>query len=355
MIIGITGTLGAGKGTIVKCLLKKNFKHYSVREFLVSEILKRRLEVNRDNMVLVANDLRSKFGSSYIVEQLYAQAKRDGEDCIIESLRSIGEIETLKEKEDFILFAVDADVETRYSRIVERAGVTDNISFDEFISNEQREMSSSDPSKQNLRRCIEMANYNFRNDWTINELHEKVERVLNGIKKNLIIGSKVSKRKDVLSWDDYFMSVALLSAYRSKDPNTQVGACIIDSKKRIVGIGYNGFPNGCSDDELPWARNGDFLDVKYSYVCHAELNAVLNSGGKDLSRSSIYVALFPCNECAKVIIQSGIKEVVYLSDKYAELDSTKASRRMFELAGIRLRQICPDKDSLKILLRPEEK
>jgi dCMP deaminase len=147
------------------------------------------------------------------------------------------------------------------------------------------------------------------------------------------------KRTDYLSWDEYFMGIALLSAKRSKDPNTQVGACIVDQNKRIVGVGYNGFPIGCSDDELPWDREGDFLDTKYPFVCHAELNAVINSNIARLTGCSIYVALFPCNECAKIIIQSGIKNIVYLSDKYAETDSVKASKKMFKLAGVDCRQL----------------
>ncbi len=151
--------------------------------------------------------------------------------------------------------------------------------------------------------------------------------------------SGIHKRTDYLSWDDYFMGVALMSALRSKDPNTQVGACIVNEKKKIVGVGYNGFPIGCSDDELPWAREGEFLDTKYPYVCHAELNAVLNSITSDLDGCSMYVALFPCNECAKVIIQSGISEVVYLSDKYAETDFVKASRLMFKQAGVNCRKL----------------
>jgi len=150
---------------------------------------------------------------------------------------------------------------------------------------------------------------------------------------------KTDKRPDYISWDDYFMGVALLSAYRSKDPNTQVGACIVNAQKKIVGVGYNGFPIGCSDDTLPWDREGPFLDTKYPYICHAELNAILNSVGRDLSGCTIYVGLFPCNECAKAIIQSGIREVVYLSDKYAATDVVKASKTMFLQAGIRLRQL----------------
>ena len=142
------------------------------------------------------------------------------------------------------------------------------------------------------------------------------------------------KRKDYLSWDDYFMSVALLSAKRSKDPHTQVGACIVNKFNIIESIGYNGLPKGCSDDEYPWGNEGDTLDTKYPFVVHAELNAILNAKGKDLSGCTIYVALFPCNECAKAIIQSGISKVVYLSDKYSDSDSVKASKKMFKSAGI---------------------
>ncbi|MCF8057447.1 MAG: dCMP deaminase family protein [Desulfocapsa sp.] len=150
--------------------------------------------------------------------------------------------------------------------------------------------------------------------------------------------TQTTKRKDYLNWDEYFMAVALLSAERSKDPSTQVGACVANSDNKIVGVGYNGFPWGCSDEELPWAREGDPLNTKYPYVCHAELNAVLNCITSDLKGCRIYVGLFPCNECTKVIIQSGIKEIIYLSDKYAETDSIIASKRMLALANIKFRQ-----------------
>lgn len=146
------------------------------------------------------------------------------------------------------------------------------------------------------------------------------------------------KRPDYISWDEYFMGVALLSAMRSKDPSTQVGACIVSPEKKIVGVGYNGFPSGCSDDELPWEREGNFLDTKYPFVCHAELNAILNSNS-NLRGSSLYVALFPCNECAKASIQAGIAEIVYLSDKYADSDAVKASKLMLRQAKVNLRQL----------------
>ena len=151
----------------------------------------------------------------------------------------------------------------------------------------------------------------------------------------------MAKRQDYLSWDEYFMGVAMLSSYRSKDPNTQVGACIVNDKNRIMSMGYNGFPSGCSDDEFPWDRDGDAYDTKYPYVCHAELNAILEG-------SRLYVALFPCNECAKAIIQSGIKEVVYISDKYANTMGTRASKRMFEAAGVKMTKLNPSRENVLI-------
>lgn len=154
------------------------------------------------------------------------------------------------------------------------------------------------------------------------------------------------KRNDYISWDEYFMGVALLAAKRSKDPNTQVGACIVNKNKRILSTGYNGFPYGCSDDTFSWEREGS--DTKYKYVVHAELNAILNAGGKDLSGARLYVDLFPCNECAKAIIQSGIAEVVYLYDKYADTEDTIASKKMLNSAGIRLTQLKPGFDKIVI-------
>jgi dCMP deaminase len=149
----------------------------------------------------------------------------------------------------------------------------------------------------------------------------------------------LKKRVGYISWDEYFMGVALLSAKRSKDPNTQVGACIVNEKNKIVGAGYNGLPIGCSDDEFPWQKQGEFLETKYPYVCHAELNAILNNIGMDLKGCKIYTALFPCNECTKAIIQSGISEVVFLSDKYAGNDVFKASKLMLDKAGIVYRKV----------------
>ena len=160
------------------------------------------------------------------------------------------------------------------------------------------------------------------------------------------------KRTNYISWDEYFMGVAKLAAHRSKDPSTQVGACIVSPENIIISTGYNGMPMGCSDDEFPWARDG--AETKYPYVVHAELNAILNATGRDLRGSRVYVALFPCNECAKAIIQSGIKEVVYLSDKYAGTPGNVASKRMLDAAGVKYTQLRPETKELTISLVAEE-
>ena len=149
----------------------------------------------------------------------------------------------------------------------------------------------------------------------------------------------MKKRQDYISWDEYFMGVALLSAKRSKDPSTQVGACIVSDRNKIVGAGYNGLPMGCDDDDFPWEKKGEYLDTKYPYICHAELNAILNNIGMDLKGCKIYTALFPCNECAKAIIQSGITEVIYLSDKYEGTDIFKAAKIMLGKAGVKYRKV----------------
>ena len=146
------------------------------------------------------------------------------------------------------------------------------------------------------------------------------------------------KRSDYLGWDEYFMGIALLSSQRSKDPNTQVGTCIVNSENRIMAVGYNGMPYGCDDDEYPWEREGGALDSKYMFVCHAELNAILNFNGGSMKGFRLYTTLFPCNECAKAIIQKGIAEVIYLSDKYADTEMTKAAKMMFKSAGVICRE-----------------
>lgn len=160
----------------------------------------------------------------------------------------------------------------------------------------------------------------------------------------------MSKRSDYISWDEYFMGIALISAMRSKDPGTQVGCCIVSDQNRIATVGYNGMPAGCSDDEYPWERDGEPLDTKYVYVCHAELNAILSYNSGSLQGFKLYTTLFPCNECTKAIIQKGIREIIYYEDKYAETPSVLAAKRMLVSAGVSYRQYVPAGKSVTVNL-----
>ena len=170
-------------------------------------------------------------------------------------------------------------------------------------------------------------------------------------------GSKATncKRMDYLGWTDYFFTLAQVTAMRSKDPRTQVGACIVNEEKRVVGMGYNGFPDGCSDDELPWSPGPDKgdLDTKYMYVCHAEMNAIMNRNASTCKGCTIYVTLFPCNNCAKMIIQAGIKEVIYICDKNKKKNSVIASKRMLDMAGVKYTQHVP-KEKVIVTFPPAE-
>lgn len=193
IIIGITGTLGAGKGTIVEYLAKEEgYEHFSVRGLLLEEMKKLGMPENRNSMTTLANRLRSAYGPSYITDQLYERAKNDGHDCVIESIRTPGEILSLRRKPDFYLFAVDATARKRYNRIKKRGSETDTVSFKEFIVSEEQEMNSEDPHMQNLAKCIDMADYRFENNGSIDQMLTQVKKVMTKIKKEIADG----KRKD---------------------------------------------------------------------------------------------------------------------------------------------------------------
>ena len=332
MIIGITGTLGAGKGTVVEFLKERGFVHYSVRDFLVEEILKRGLESNRENMVSVANNLRANFGPSYIVEQLYEMAEKSGENCVIESIRCPGEVDALRNKDGFVLFSVDADVESRYSRTVERASSTDNISFNQFVVDEQKEMTSTDPNKQNLRACIEAADYSFKNDWTIEELHGKVGKVLDGINEK----SKVRVRP---SWDEYFLNIAREVGKRSTCDRGSSG-CVIVRDKQILVTGYNGAAKGLPhcDDVGHQIKSITREDGSVSQHCvrtvHGEQNAICQAAklGILLEGSTLYYKMTPCAVCAKMIVNCGIVKVVCEKKYHAGGESEE----LFKMANIDL-------------------
>lgn len=329
MITGITGMLGAGKGTVAEYLVKeRGFIHLSVRGFLIKEINKRGLENNRDSMVLVANDLREKFGPGYIAEQLHEEAIKSGKDCVIESLRAVGEVEALRKRGNFVLFGVDADIETRYARIVERGSSTDNVSFDRFVSDEQREATLMDPTKGNLRRCIDMADYNFKNDWTVEELHKKVEKVLNGIKKK---DSKYVRP----SWDEYFINISRVVAERATCDRGRSG-CVIAKDKQILVTGYVGSPKGlphCDEvgHQFEDTIHEDGVTRKHCIrTTHAEQNAICQAAkiGVAINGATLYCKMEPCPVCAKMIINSGIKRVV------CEKRYQSGAQSLLEQAGV---------------------
>jgi len=341
MIIGITGTLGAGKGTVVEFLRERGFEHYCVTSFISEEVVRRGLILNRDNLVFVANDLRAKFGPGYIVEQLYKKAKEKGGDTIIESLRCPGEIEHLREVagrrsalvghdsgepqvagNGFVLWAVDADIENRYSRIVERGGVKDNVSFQDFVAGEQREMSSSDPAKQNLKVCIEMADCCFRNDWTKGELKGKVDRVLEGLKEP---SAGVDKIEEVArgsnyirpSWDEYFMDICKVVAKRGTCDRGRSG-CVVVRDKQILVTGYVGSAKGsphCDDvgHQIEATIHEDGVKRNHCVrTTHAEQNAICQAAklGISIDGATLYCKMVPCPVCARMIVNSGVKRVV---------------------------------------------
>ena len=326
--IGITGTLGAGKGTIVDYLIKnKGFVHYSVRSFITEEINRRGLPVNRDSMTMVGNDLRAQHSPSWIVEQLYEQAQASGKNCIIESVRTAGEVEALRGKPNFYLFAVDADTKVRYERAVLRGSETDHVSFETFVANEAREMDNIDPNKQNLRYCIEQADYCFQNDGTIEELNQQVEKVL----------SEIMYRRP--TWDEYFMELANTASKRATCDRGRSG-CVIVKDRQLLVTGYVGAPSGLPhcDEVGHLFRKTIEEDGRVTTHCvrtvHAEQNAICQAArrGISLDGATLYCRMTPCRTCAMLIINCGIKRVV-CERKY---HAGKESEELFAQAGVQI-------------------
>lgn len=326
--IGITGTLGAGKGTIVDYLVKeKGFVHFSVRDFITQEIERRGMPVNRDSMTIVGNDLRKQHSPSYITDELYKQAQETGKNCIIESVRTPLEVSELRKHSNFYLFAIDADAKVRYERIVVRGSSTDNVSFETFIANEQREMTSDDPNKQNLKACIEQADYLFSNDGNFEDLHQKIEEVLDTI---------MYKRP---SWDEYFMELANTASKRATCDRGRSG-CVIVKNRHVLVTGYVGSPAGLPHcDEVGHLFSKTIhSDGSISNHCirtvHAEQNAICQAArrGIALEGATLYCRMTPCRTCAMLIINCGIKRVV-CERKYHK---GAESEEMFRQAGIEL-------------------
>jgi Deoxycytidylate deaminase len=337
IIIGITGTIGAGKGTVVNALKAKGFKHFSAREFISQQIVKQSLPVNRDTMTQVANALRVEHSPEYIISQLYEQAFQSKENCVIESVRNTYEIDFLKSKENFFLLAVDADIELRYKRIKLRKSQTDMVSFAIFASNEKREWNNTEDTKQKLKACIESADYSLTNNGTIEELNQKVDKILASIEK------KVQKKDFRPSWDEYFLEIVDTVAKRATCDRGRSG-CVIVKDKQILVSGYVGSPKG-----LPHCDQIGHLfkkmideDGNISNHCvrtvHAEQNAICQAAkrGIALNGSTLYCTMTPCHTCAMMIINCGIERVV-CKQKY---HSGQESEEIFAQAGIKLDFAC---------------
>ncbi|MCK4997545.1 AAA family ATPase [Candidatus Pacearchaeota archaeon] len=341
MIIGVTGMFGAGKGTIVEHLLVKGFKHYDMSGFITEEIVKRGMPVNRDSMIVVANDLRARFGPGYIADQLYERAKLNGGDSVIESLRCLGEIETLKIKEEFILLSIDADVEARYTRIRERNGPKDNVTFDEFNQREQMESMSNDPTKQNISACMEIADYRIKNDWTREELRRKIDSILEQIgKKNFSVVNSIPVVKEEYvrpTWDEYFMEICRVVARRATCDRGRSG-CVIAKDKQLLVTGYVGSPNGlphCDEvgHQIEATIHEDGVTRDHCIrTTHAEQNAICQAAKKGVAieGSTLYCKMMPCSVCAKMIINSGIRRVV------CEKLYQSGARDLMEAAGVKV-------------------
>ena len=333
LIIGITGTLGAGKGTVVEYLRnKRSFAYFSVRDFLLEEVRKRGLEANRDSLTSVANELRAAHSPSYIVDELYRRAAQSGQNAIIESIRAVGEVESLRKKGDFMLWAVDADAKTRYERIRLRGSETDHIDFETFLSNEKREFDNTDPNKQNLKACMAMADATLLNDGDFEALHTKIDEIL----ARFMPPEEEHRRP---SWDEYFMDLCHSVALRATCNRGRSG-CVIVKDKQILVTGYVGSPSHLPhcDEVGHLFRKTLHEDGSVSTHCvrtvHAEQNAICQAArrGVALNGSTLYCTMTPCRTCAMLIINCGIKKVVADYKYHAGAESEE----MFAQAGVEL-------------------
>jgi len=314
MIIGLTGTNAAGKGTIVDFLKEKGFEHYTVRGYLTQQLEKAGLSIDRPNMIDLANKLREQHGPSYIVEQLYEQAKTK-ENAIIESIRCPGEITALRQRSGFLLFGIDADPLIRYKRAIARASETDrNKSYLTFIAEEQMENDNKEPFKQNLTKCLEESDIFLLNNGELGELQEKIK-----VNSSFDSQGYLTRRP---TWDEIFMNETYTWAARSTCLRRKVGAIITTQGHEMVSQGYNGSPRGtpnCADLEYCERQKLGVLSGQRLETCravHAEPNAIINAGrqGKNVQGDILYCTTFPCQICAGIVVNAGIKEIIYEAD-----------------------------------------
>jgi dCMP deaminase len=328
LIIGITGTTGAGKGTTAEYLVKnKNFKHYSVLGFLEKELSKRKLKLDRDNLRKVANELREKYGPDYITQKLFEAAQIEKSDVVIESIRNPKEAKFIKSHGGYLI-AITAQQKLRYERIKLRGSEKDKVSFKEFRSQEKSEFQSKNANAQNLPRCIKMADYKIANNSTIDNLNKKIEEVINRMKKY--------KRP---SWDDYFMEVTNAIGRRGTCDRGRSG-CIIAKDKQILATGYVGSPAGfphCDEaghDLRKTLEENGSISLHCVRTVHAEQNAICQAAkrGTPIDGATVYCKMTPCRTCAMLLINCGIKRV-YAEKKYY---TGSESEKMLKKAGVKI-------------------
>lgn len=326
LVIGITGTLGAGKGTVVNFFKEKGFVHYSARDYLRKRVESIGLEPNRNSFTEVANAIRKEEGGDFIAKGLLNLALKDGKNCVIESIRNVKEVEYLRNNCNFILLCIDADIKLRYKRIILRDSETDKVDFNTFVDNERREMESSDTNKQNLRIVMKMADYVLDNGRDIEFLRKQVEKIYDRL--------PINRR---LSWDEYFLEVVKTVAKRATCNRGRSG-CVIVKDRQILVTGYVGSPTGlphCDDIghllKKTINEDGD-ISTHCVRTVHAEQNAICQAAKKGiaLEGATLYCTMTPCRTCAMMIINCGIKRVVCLH-KY---HSGTESEEMFEQVGI---------------------
>lgn len=331
MIIGLTGSLAAGKGVVAEYLKKKGFVYLSLSDELREYLKGRKIEITRENLQNHGNSLRAERGNDVLAKMVSDRIHtQQYKNAIVDGIRNPAEVLYLRANlKHFFLVAVDAPAEVRFNRMLARSRESDPKTLKDFARVDARDKGKGEEkSGQQVGACMKLAKFVLINNGSLEEVNKKIDKLYYDLE------NKVPRP----TWDEYFMTFAKVAAEKSKDPSTKVGACIVDVEKRVVGLGFNGFPKKCDDSLLPMARSGNFLETKYAYVVHAEPNAILNST-KSTKDCKIYVTLFPCNECAKLIIQAGITEVIYLDDKYVGTDSHKASVKLFSLAGVKTRKL----------------
>jgi dCMP deaminase len=327
LIIGITGTLGAGKGTVVDYLIKnKNFKHFSVGDFLKQELIKNKIEVNRTNLQNIGNELREKYGPDYITQKLFERAKVENSDAIIESIRNPKEAEFIKSQNGFLI-AVVASQKTRYKRIKLRGTEKDKVTFSEFVKQEKVELQSKDPNALNLPECIKMADFKITNDSTVKSLNKKIEEIINKMKYQRP------------SWDDYFLEVMDAIAKRATCDRGRAGTVIVKDKQ-ILATGYVGSPVGMPhcDDVGHDLRKSIDEDGTISQHCvrtvHSEQNAICQAAkrGVSIEGATVYTRMTPCRVCAMLLINCGVAKI-YCQRKY---HTGSESEKMFKKAKIKI-------------------